>query len=247
MQAGTPRAAGGEPESRARLRGSSCARTQYFLESTSREGKRDAQGTSGPERVGEKGHEPGRPKGSPHERGRGGGEARTPGLPGAARSPAQPRSLSPVATERERPAPQGRRLGRDESGFFFFFSQCVVQAWPLGARVRGRGPARPEPAGVTQGRAPLVPLPAPASSAHESPGPAAIPPRCGSARRLRPRRAPGLGRRGPSHCDTAAPARACAAAAACPRPPRRRHSPAFPWCLKGSGNVFTWSLSPGPG
>lgn len=43
-----------------------------------------------------------------------------------------------------------------------FFSpppQCVVQAWPLRARVRGRGPARPEPAGVTQGRAPLAPLP----------------------------------------------------------------------------------------
>lgn len=89
------------------------------------------------------------------------------------------------------------------------FSQCVVQAWPPRARVRGRGPARPEPAAVTQGR------PRSLGSRPQRPpptSPPARPPfRPAAARRLRPRPAPGLGRRGPSHCDTAAPGRACAA------------------------------------
>ena len=74
--------------------------------------------------------------------------------------------------------------------------------------------------------------------------PAPPPFRPAAARRLRPRPALGLGRRGPSHCDTAAPGRACAADS--PRPWRRRHSPAFPGCLNGSGDVSTWSLGPAP-
>lgn len=120
------------------------------------------------------------------------------------------------------------------------FSQCVVQAWPPRARVRGRGPARPEPAAVTQGR------PRSLGSRPQRPpptSPPARPPfRPAAARRLRPRPAPGLGRRGPSHCDTAAPGRACAApllgpgAATLTRMSRN-----------GPGDVSTWSLGLGPG
>lgn len=94
-----------------------------------------------------------------------------------------------VAREVRRPAPQAAPSPA--------FSQCVAGAWP-----RESWP-RPSPAGRVTQAGPAGSAPPSASSAHDFPGPAAIPPGRGAARRLRPRRQPGLGRRGPSHCDAA--------------------------------------------
>ncbi|XP_043318325.1 basic proline-rich protein-like [Cervus canadensis] len=119
------------------------------------------------------------------------------------------------------------------------------------ARVRGRGPARPEPAGVTQGRAPRA-----RARARSPPAPGALCPRVPrppppflpvAARRLRP-----LARRLSS--AAAAPVTATPRLRVGPAPPpppplspgAADNSPAFPGCLNGSGDVSTWSLGPAP-
>lgn len=122
------------------------------------------------------------------------------------------------------------------------FSQCVVQAWPPRARVRGRGPARPEPAAVTQGRPrspgsrpgvlrPPVPLPG-RHSAQPPLGDSGLARRLGSAAAAPVTATPRL-RAGPAPPRSSAPA------------PRR--SPACPCCRNGSGDVSTRSLGLGPG
>lgn len=222
--------AGGEPESSEAGSAAPPARepSPYLPASTSR-------GTSGPGGGGN-GHEAGRPVGVAAR-----GEARRarPNCPGPPAGPAlQPRP--------GRGWERGRRHQAAASGAMNrAFSQCAVQARPPRARVRGRGPARPEPAAVTQDR-PRSRRSRPQRPPPTSP-PARPPFRPAAARRLRPRPAPGLGRRGPSHCDTAAPGRACAAPSPRASASAPRHSPAFPWCRNGSGDVATWSLGPGPG
>lgn len=177
------------------------------------------------------------------------GEARAPDCPGG-RSPARLRGPRRVALGKGR-TPPGRRLGSDESGLFFFFPQCVVRAWAAPSPRPGPRPARPEPAGVTQGRTPRAraralpsrprrPLPT------SAPAPAAIPPGRGSAPRAS-RLAPELGRRGPSHCDTAAPGRACAAAAASPQPRRRRQLTRISRLPKWLRRRLHLVAGPGPG
>lgn len=164
---------------------------------------RAAPGRRDPER---KGHKAGRPVGVAAR-----GEARTAEVPGAQRRGPGPVAAGKKAGATRPPPPAMNRA----------FSQCVVQAWPPRARVRGRGPARPEPAAVTQGR-PRSLCSGPGRPVPTSPP---APPPFRRPRRLRPRRVPGLGRSGASHCDTAAPGRACAAS---PRRRRRDTHPHFP-------------------
>lgn len=176
------------------------------------------------------------------------GEARAPDCPGG-RSPARLRGPRRVALGKRR-TPPGRRLGRDESGFFFF-SQCVVRAWAAPSPRPGPRPARPEPAGVTQGRTPRA-----RARARSPPAPGALCPRVPrppppfrpvAARRLRP-----LARRLSS--AAAAPVTATPRLRVGPAPPpppplspgAADNSPAFPGCLNGSGDVSTWSLGPAP-
>lgn len=153
--------AGGEPKSRglgtgrpgARLRGSSRAPAPYLLKDTGPGGKR----RSGPSD----------PEGGEGERARARGPA-----PVAARGEAR-RARASCRGAARRPDPgweRGRRHKAAASGAMNrAFSQCVVWAWPPRVRVRGCGPARPKPAGVTQGRARALP------AASECPGSAAIP------------------------------------------------------------------------
>ncbi|XP_007469945.1 PREDICTED: collagen alpha-1(I) chain-like [Lipotes vexillifer] len=157
--------------------------------------------------------------------------ARNPGAAGREPESREPGSAAPSAREPstllERTSPGQATLG--------------VEVIPRGRGREGTGPGAPRGSPPEERRGSHARPP----GAARRPGSAARPPfRPAAARRLRPRPAPGLGRRGPSHCDTAAPGRACAADS--PRPRRRRHSPAFPGCLNGSGDVSTWSLGPAP-
>lgn len=129
--------------------------------------------------------------------------------------PAGPRGREGwVAREVRRPAPQAAPSPA--------FSQCVAGAWPPESW------PRPSPAGRVTQAGPAGSAPPSASSAHDFPGPAAIPPGRGAARRLRPRRQPGLGRRGPSHCDAAAPPRPALPPAAAARAATHPHLRAPP-------------------
>lgn len=195
---GEPRAAGREPESGARLRGCSCAQPASDRRARVAGGEGAAAGGSGAE--------PGRPRGSPRE-GRPGAHGR------AARDPRRPAPRPEPGRGRER----GRRHKAAASGAMNrAFSQCVVRACrpapASGAAARqaraGRGDSGPGRA-----RSPRRQRPPPTSP------PTRPPFRPAAAGRLGPRRAPALGRRGPSHCDTAAPGRACAAASPRPAPP----------------------------
>lgn len=125
-----------------------------------------------------------------------------------------------MAREVRRPAPQASPSPA--------FSQCVAGAWPFESW------PRPSPAGrVTQagpaGSAPLRPRRPPPTTSLARP-----PFRLAAARRLRPRRQPGLGRRGPSHCDAAAPPGACAASR---RRGPSRYSPASPGAPRRSATA----------
>lgn len=166
---------------------------------------RAAPGRRDPER---KGHEAGRPVGVAAR-----GEARTAEVPGAQRRGPGPVAAGKKAGATRPPPPAMNRA----------FSQCVVQAWPPRARVRGRGPARPEPAAVTQGR--------PARSA---PGPGALCPRV-----PRPRRhSAGRGGSGLAGCLGSA------AAAPATATPRLRAGPAPPPLGAGAATLTRISLGP---
>lgn len=224
MRAMNPGAAGREPESREPGSAAPSAREPSTLLQRTSPGQETLGGEVIPRGRGRESMGPGAPRGSPPEERRG-SHARP---PGAARRPGS------AARARLR----WERGGRHESGFFPVRSPGLAAPCPRpgprpGQARTGRGDSGP-------GRAlPSRPRRPPPTST-----PAQPPFRPAATRRLRPRPAPGLGRRGPSHCDTAAPGRACAADS--PRPRRRRHSPAFPGCLNGSGDVSTWSLGPAP-
>jgi len=192
--------------------------------------------------------------GAPWLRGGGGrclrrGEARARDCPGG-RSPDRPRGPRRVRWER------GGRHQAAASGAmnraFFFFPQCVVRAWaapsprpgPRPGQARaGRGDSGPGPARARARSLPPRPRRPPPTSA---PAPAAIPPGRGSAPQAS-RPAPELGRRGPSHCDTAAPGRACAAAAASPQPRRRRQLTRISRLPKWLRRRLHLVAGPGPG
>lgn len=224
MRARNPGAAGREPESREPGSAAPSAREPSTLLERTSPGQATLGGEVIPRGRGREGTGPGAPRGSPPEERRG--------------SHARP----PEAARRPGSAVRARlrweRGGRHESGFFPVRSPGLAAPCPRpgprpGQARTGRGDSGPGRALPSRPR-----RPPPTSTPAQPPFlPAAT-------RRLRPRPAPGLGRRGPSHCDTAAPGRACAADS--PRPRRRRHSPAFPGCLNGSGDVSTWSLGPAP-
>lgn len=168
---------------------------------------RAAPGRSAPEG---KGHEAGRPVGVAAR-----GEARTAEVPGAQRRGPSPVAAGKKAGATRPPPPAMNRV----------FSQCVVQAWLPRARVRGRRPARPEPAAVTQGRprslcsGPWRPLPT---------SPPAPP----------PFRQPRLGGSGLAGCLGSA------AAAPVTATPRLRAGPAPPPLSAGAATLTRISLGP---
>lgn len=98
--------------------------------------------------------------------------------PNCSKPPAGPAPrLQPVAAKKKAGTPgllpRARLMG--------LFPESVVQA-----PGPGTGQARPEPATVTQGRPCSLSSRPPASSAHEYPGPAAIPPSLGWAAQASP-------------------------------------------------------------
>lgn len=168
---GEPRAAGREPESREAGSAAPPARepTTYWRARVG--GNATLGGEAIPRGKGT------RPRGGRRTRG---GEARMAELPSAARRPS---SAAPARSRLgKRLAPQGRRLRRDESGFFPVRSPGLAAPSPR----PGPRPGQARAGRRDSGPAPLARLPPPASSAHQSPGPAAIPPRRGSATQASP-------------------------------------------------------------